>query len=240
MTKTIDSAMLLAAGLGTRLRPLTLKTPKPLLPLNGCLLIDHQLCYLAKSGIRRVAINLHHLGSMIREHVGDGKKFGLEIFYSEENHLLDTGGGIKKAAPFFEGCPFVALNSDALINAKISELISNHLKSNTAATMVVKELCKNDSYTPVKVSQTGTITDFGTGSHFYTGLQIISAEILDILPPAGKPSCLIKDGFQKFLALGGNINAYLYKGYFNDLGTAERYEQAQQDIAHGVLKLFPE
>ena len=97
MTTAIDQAMLLAAGLGTRLRPLTLTTPKPLLPLDGCTLIDHQLRYLASAGIGRVAINLHHLGEKIRAHAGDGSRYGLSIHYSEEPEILGTGGGVKRA-----------------------------------------------------------------------------------------------------------------------------------------------
>ncbi len=240
MNSEIDGAMLLAAGLGTRLRPLTLSTPKPLLPLDGCLLIDHQLRYLARSGIKRVAINLHHLGDMIREYAGDGSKYGVEIFYSEEPRLLDTGGGIRKAAPFFEGRPFLALNSDALIDVDLDELISRHQNSGTAATMVLKPLEDRYSYTPVAVDDSGNVTGFGSGQYFYTGLQVVSPHIVDLLPPAGESSSLIKDGYLKLLGGGGKVAAYIYHGYFNDLGTFDRYEEAKGDIARGMFKLFTE
>ncbi|MFA4873812.1 MAG: nucleotidyltransferase family protein [bacterium] len=240
MTPGIDSAMLLAAGLGTRLRPLTLTTPKPLLPLDGVTLIDHQLNYLAHSGIRRVAINLHHLSRMIRDHVGDGGRYGLEIFFSEEPIILDTGGGIRKAAAFFGGRPFLALNSDALIDADISEVIAHHLRSSAAATMVVKKLADGYAYTPVAVDESLHVTGFGRGRHFYTGLQVLSEEVLRLMPPSGQPSCLINDGYVKLLSAGGTISAYEHEGYFNDLGTFERYEQAKRDIALGTFRLWSE
>ncbi|MFN2375316.1 MAG: NDP-sugar synthase, partial [Candidatus Binatia bacterium] len=86
-------AMILAAGRGERLRPLTDTLPKPLVVVGGRPLIDYALDRVAAAGIRRVVINLHHLGSMIRDHVGDGSRFGLAVDYSDETVLQDTGGG---------------------------------------------------------------------------------------------------------------------------------------------------
>jgi len=138
MAMQIESAMLLAAGLGTRLKPLTLTTPKPLLPLDGGLLIDHQLRYLAASGIKKVAINLHHLGQMIRDHVGDGSRYKLEIVYSMEPEILGTGGGVKGAARFFGRTPFVSMNADALLAADLSAIATRHLESGADATTTTR------------------------------------------------------------------------------------------------------
>lgn len=226
----ITKAMLLAAGLGTRLRPLTLATPKPLLPLNDELVIDHQLKYLASHGIAKVVINLHHLGDMIREHVGDGSSHGLAVSYSEEPNILGTGGGIKMAQPFFGNEPFVVLNADALIDADIGECAAHHMKSSAAATMVVKRIAAGDSYTPIEMKR-GLVASFGRGDFFYTGLQVIGREMLDALPPAGTPACLIEDGYKKLLEKDRKIAAFVHRGYFNDLGTPVRYEQARRQFA---------
>jgi NDP-sugar pyrophosphorylase family protein len=234
----VDRAMLLAAGLGTRLRPLTYETPKPLLPLDGTRLIDHQLRYLVKNGIASIVINLHHLGEKIKEHVGHGKSFGLEIFYSEEPEILGTGGGIKKAAWFFGRNPFVLLNADALIEADIHALVDAHLSSGAQATMVVKKLDDSDDYTPIEIGEDGFVKSFGSGSYFYTGLQILSPDIFDALPPSGTFACLIKDGYSKLMERGGRVKAFIYDGYFNDLGTPERYEAAKDAIASGEFKLY--
>lgn len=233
----IRKAMLLAAGLGTRLRPLTLTCPKPLLPLDGSCLIDHQLRYLASAGIAEIAINLHHLGEKIRHHVGDGRAYALSVKYSEEPVILGTGGGIKKAAPFFVRKPFVVLNADALIDADIEAVVRQHVASGAAATMVVKAISKGDPYNPVDIDDCGRVRGFGSGHHFYTGLQVLGTEILTALPPAGTVSCLIRDGYEPLLHKNIPIAAFVHDGYFNDLGTHERYEKAKQDIAAGTFRL---
>lgn len=235
--RPIRKAMLLAAGLGTRLRPLTLTTPKPLLPLDGALLIDHQLRYLKQAGITEVMINLHHLGVKIQEHVGDGAAFGLRVRYSEEPEILGTGGGIKRAGTFFGGEAFVALNADALLDADIAALIGRHLETGAVATMALKEIRRGESYNPVAV-EGGFITGFGSGTHFYTGLQVLGPEMLAALPPAGEVSCLIMDGYEKLLRSGKRVAAFIHQGYFNDLGTPERYDAARRDIASGSFVLL--
>jgi len=236
----IDRAMILAAGLGTRLRPLTLYTPKPLLPLDGTVLIDHQIRYLAKSGMRSLAINLHHLGEKIRNHVGDGHSFGVEVNYSDEPEILGTGGGIKQAARFFGRRPFVVLNADSLIEADVGALIRAHGESGFQVTMVVKRIEDGDGYTPLDLDDESGVREFGRGEYFYTGLQVLGPEIFDTLPPSGTPACLIEDGYKKLLKRGGRIGALVYDGYFNDMGTPERYEQAKVDVSNGTFKIFRE
>lgn len=235
---TIDQAMILAAGLGTRLRPLTLHTPKPILPLDGTTLIDHQLGYLAKSGMKHVAINLHHLGEKIREHIGGDSVRGMEINFSDEPTILGTGGGIKKAARFFGRKPFVVLNADALIACDIKALIKAHLKSGAQATMVVKEASGNSGFTPLDVDEEGTVEGFGSGKYFYCGLQVLGPEIFDTLPPSGTPACLIDDGYKKLIERGGKVGAFIYDGYFNDMGTPERYKQAKVDVSNARFKIY--
>lgn len=232
----IDKAILLSAGLGTRLKPLTLSTPKPLLPIDGSLLIDHQLRYLAKAGIKEVAINLHHLGDRIKTHAGNGERYGLKIFYSEETTLLGTGGGIKKAARLLQAGAFLALNADALQDTDIHALIRHHFKMGAVATMVLKA-ANGEDYNTVETDDEGMITGFGEGRHYYTGMQIITAEMISVLPPAGEVSCLIKDGYMKLIGKGKKIASFLHTGYFNDLGTPERYNRAREDIARGIYYL---
>lgn len=226
--------MLLAAGLGTRLRPLTYNIPKPLLPLDSHRLIDYPLRYLAGQGIHEVMINLHHLGDMIRDHVGDGSRYNLRASYSLEPEILGTGGGIKNVEPFFEGRPFVSINADSLLNVDLVAVIERHFQTGAAATMVLKKTGKNDPYEGVKVENGFVKGIGGKGDYFYTGLQIIGPDLLRELPPAGTVSCLIKDGYQKIIGKGKKVAAFLYDGYFNDLGTPQRYEQAKKDVASGV------
>ncbi|MCA9464799.1 MAG: nucleotidyltransferase family protein, partial [Nitrospira sp.] len=109
-------AMILAAGFGTRLRPLTNTIPKPLLPVGGMPLIVWNLLLLRVFGIRQVMVNLHYMGHLIREALGDGTQWDMEISYSLEPEILGTGGGLKAAARFFEGQPFLIINGDIIID----------------------------------------------------------------------------------------------------------------------------
>lgn len=229
----IAKAMLLAAGFGTRLKPLTLETPKPLLPLNGMLLIDHQLKFLAANGIREVVINTHHLGEKIQKHVGQGIDFGIKVHYSEEAEILGTGGGVKKACKIFGNDMFIVKNCDSLIDIDLHRLISNHIESGAAATMAVMELGDKDKYNPVNVDKKGFITGFGEGKHFYAGVQIFGTEMMNVLPPEGKMACLINDGYMQLIKKGLRVGAYIHHGYFNDIGTFARYEKAKKDVADG-------
>ena len=237
VNKKTDKAVLLAAGFGTRLRPLTLTIPKPLLPLDGTVLIDHQLRYLASSGIKEVAVNLHYLGEKIKKHIGDGSSFNLKIHYSEEPKILGTGGGIKKASLPFGKETFVALNSDTLIDVDIKKLIEHHQKSGAVATMVLKEPAVGDNYNTITIDDKGFITEFGHGKYFYTGLQIIGPEMIEMLPSANTESCLINDGYMKLIQSGKRVGSYIHKGYFNDLGTFDRYEKAKEDVKAGRFNL---
>jgi len=232
--------MLLAAGLGTRLRPLTLKVPKPLLPLDGITLIDHQLFYLAKHGITHVVINLHHLGDMIRNHIGSGSRYNLKVHFSDEPAILGTGGGVKKVGNFFDKKPFFVLNSDTLIELNLEKVADNHLLSKRAATMVLKRIDDGDIFTPVSINDMGFVDGFGSGNHLFTGLQILGPEMLDILPPEGEPACLVRDGYKRLLEKDIEISAFIHDGYWNDLGTIERYEQAKGDIKSGRFNIITE
>ena len=116
-------AMILAAGRGKRLRPLTDTTPKPLLKVAGQSLIEHHLDRLAQAGFREVVINLAHLGEMIRDSLGDGSLWGLNLHYSPEpNGALDTGGGIQQALPLLGDSPFAVINGDVFSDYPLARL----------------------------------------------------------------------------------------------------------------------
>ena len=132
--------MVLAAGFGRRLRPLTDHMPKPLLPVGGRPMIEYTLLLLKKYGLTEVIINLHHCGDQIIKTLGDGSRLGLSIAYStEKGEALGTGGGIKKAASFFEQSTFIVVNGDILIDIDLDKLISFHHAKQGLATLVLRE-----------------------------------------------------------------------------------------------------
>ena len=134
----IRRAMVLAAGFGTRLAPLTHTTPKPLVPVAGRPLLERLLEFLRAGGIEEVVINLHHLGHRIEEHIGDGARFGLRVRYSPEDPILDTGGGIKRAEPLLAGEPFVVANGDSLLEIRLRDLIDWHRAHGGVATLALR------------------------------------------------------------------------------------------------------
>ncbi len=134
-------AMIFAAGLGNRLKPLTDTTPKALIPVNGRPMLEHILLKLKAAGFREIVINVHHLGDQIIDFLNANNQFGLKIDISDErDYLLDTGGGIKHAARFLAGSePFLVHNVDILSNVDLKAIYDAHLQSRTIATLLVNK-----------------------------------------------------------------------------------------------------
>lgn len=229
----ITKAMLLAAGLGTRLRPLTHTVPKPMLPVQGKPLIDYALTSLARARIRDVMLNLHHLPEQIQQHVGDGTRYGVCVHYSFEPKILGTGGGIKNCERFFGRDPFVVMNADTLIDLDLQVLINHHATHGAAGTLVIRPLAPGETYNPLTIRPDGHLAGFGKGTHFYAGVQACTISLLSILP-VGRPCCLIREGLEPLLARGETIATLLHTGAWNDVGTPERYALATQQPWSGV------
>lgn len=234
-------AMILAAGLGTRLKPLTNTTPKALLLVNRQPLIVYSLQLLRKFGILEVLINLHHLGEFVERELGNGEKFGMKITYSWEPQVLGTGGGVKKGGPFFSGERFLVINSDILIDVNLKQLMLYHKKKKGIATMVVRPREPESPHTAVILSRGNRIAQIGAeekkeDSFLYTGVQILEPSFLRYLSE-DRESCIIREGYLPALAAGEKIYGFPYKGYWNDLGTVDRYRQAENDLISGKIRL---
>lgn len=226
-TLKIKKAMLFAAGRGERLRPLTDKTPKPLLPLGERPLIDYSLFYLKRYGIEEVIINLWHLGEKIEGHVGDGKKYGLKIIYSKEKELLGTGGGLKKVEGHFKNeKAFITLNSDTLIDCDLNEAAHFHFESKTPATLVVAPW--QEGYTRIQVGG-NRLLNIGAGDHLFSGLGVLTPLLFSEL--SLKPSNLITDGIFPLMQKVKSIAVFVHNGYWLDIGTLENYKRAQEEWA---------
>ena len=134
-------AMIFAAGLGSRLKPLTDNMPKALIPINGKPMLEHNILKLKDAGFDQIVINIHHFGQQIIDFLEANNNFGVQISISDErDYLLDTGGGIKKAARFLEGDePFLVHNVDIFSNIDLKELYNHHLEANPLATLLVSK-----------------------------------------------------------------------------------------------------
>lgn len=150
------NAFIFAAGLGTRLKPLTDTMPKALVPVGGKPLLYHVIEKLKSAGIKKIVINIHHFGEMIIEYVKENNNFGIEIVFSDERQmLLETGGAIKHAVDLLGDEPFLIHNVDILSNVDIKALINAHTESNSAATLLVS---KRNSTRALLFSSDGNLT----------------------------------------------------------------------------------
>ncbi len=232
---TCRGAILLAAGLGTRLRPLTQDLPKPLLPIGNKRLIDFPLERLARAGVVDVVINLHYLGEEIRRYVGSGEKYQLHVQYSEEPVILGTGGGIQQAAQWLpDPSRFFVINADVLCDVDLRKLWLTHERvSQAVATLAVRKLTAEENYTPLTLNAEGRLTGIGQGDHHYLGILVGTDRLLAQLPSPGHVSCLVKEGFQPLLQKDAVIMTHLHGGYWNDVGTLDRLEAVRKTFGGG-------
>jgi len=237
-------AMILAAGLGTRLRPLTNTIPKPLLPIAGTPLIVWNLLLLKRHGFQDVVINLHHLGPMIEQAVGTGSRFGMRITYSREPVILGTGGGIKQAEPNFSGTPVLILNGDTLVEIDLETLWTFHRQRNAAATLVLRSDPDAARWGLVEVGEDNRIvriTGRGlseptlTQPRMFAGIHILHPRLLREIPK-GKASSII-DAYVSGIQRNETVLGYDHQGYWSDIGTPERYGQAEHDAREGRIDL---
>lgn len=237
-------AMILAAGFGTRLRPLTEQMPKPLLPIGGVPLIVWNLLLLRRHGFREVVINLHYLGSMIEEALGDGSRFGLRIIYSKEATILGTGGGIKQAEPYFEGEPVLVLNGDTLFELDLNALIAFHSMHRAAATLVLRDdnnaaqwglVEVGTGHRIVRIRGQGLEQEGPTVPRMFAGIHVLDLRLLQGVP-AGVARSII-DSYIEAIKQRERVMGYEMHGYWSDLGTLERYKQAERDVEAGLIRL---
>jgi NDP-sugar pyrophosphorylase family protein len=239
-------AMILAAGFGTRLKPLTLSLPKPMFPVLNRPLLEHTLNLLSTQGIQDIIVNVHHLPNKIIEHFGDGSDFGVRLQFSREEEILGTAGGIKMAQSFLEGESFLVINSDVLADIDLNKVLSFHKEKNSCLTLVVRKDAHPEKYKPIELAEGGRITRFVDASIkeppvttqrvMFTGIQIMEPEIFSRIP-SGKFFGTAEDVFPNMIKEELPVYGILHEKYWIDMGTRETYIQAQADALEGKLTL---
>ncbi len=234
--------MILAAGLGTRLRPLTDRLPKPLLPIAGQPLIYYTLSWLASAGIRRVMINLHYQGERIREALGDGSRFGVDVSYSDEPEILGTGGGLKRVERFFSDGPFLVVNADVLTTLDPRALIADHAARRSLATLAVREDHDVAAYGAIGLDSQGRIRRFlgrgtWTGSTLqdvmFTGIHVVDPRVFSDIPTGVFSP--ITDAYIALVERGEPLFGYKTDAFWIDIGTPDRYALAERAATDGIL-----
>lgn len=230
-------AMILAAGLGTRLRPLTLEIPKPVVPVLGRPLCGYTIKFLHAHGAAEFLLNLHHGPETVRERVDAWAAGRFPVSYVFEPEILGTGGGIRNAREFLREGTFVAANSDVIARFPLGEALSRHRETGALATLVLFP-DPEKRYTPVRVREDGRIAGFGDEAPagafegFFTGYQIIEPELLAHIPP-GRQSCIVRETYAPLIARGAPVYAFFSSGSFLDFGTPA-------DYLDGVIALLGE
>lgn len=241
-------AMILAAGLGTRLKPLTDSIPKALLQIGQYTLLEFAIRKLKKHGFTQIIINVHHLPDQIIEYLKEHDNFGCFVSISDErDKLLDTGGGIRKAAHFFDdGQPFLVYNADIVGNIDLTELYDFHLQSGNIATLVVRrretsryllfnELMQLTEWqnTEKGLRKIVKLTERPPQPFAFSGIHVINPELLSLLP--SKETFSIIDAYLeigKSHAIGGYVDE---SELFADAGKPSSLRDAAQIATNIIL-----
>ncbi len=247
-------AMILAAGLGTRLRPLTADRPKALVEVAGRTLLEITLRRLASFGIREVIVNVHHFADMVVQYLRTNNNFGMQIEISREDILLDTGGGLKKAAWFFlqtgdkVHAPFLLHNVDVISTIDLRRMVQLHLESRALATLAVQDretsrylifdennqLCGRKAGREQSVEMVRPANE--TKALAFSGIHIISPRFLRMMTEEGGFSII--NTYLRLAAQGEKISAFRADEYYwRDLGKPENVLQAARDVESQVLPL---
>ena len=230
-------AIILAAGFGTRLKPLTNDLPKSMFPVLNRPILEHALHFLSSQGIKEIAINLHHQPEKIIDYFGNGKNFNVKLHFSKEESILGTAGGIKKLELFFKDETFLVINSDILADVNLKDVLKFHQEKKSKLTLVVRQDSNIEKYGSIQRVEEGRIVQFLGHSIknsapitkvMFTGIQIMEPDIFSRIPE-NKFYGTTEDVFPRMIQDGIPVYGFLHKGYWIDMGTRETYIQAQKD-----------
>ncbi|MDG2306252.1 MAG: nucleotidyltransferase family protein [Candidatus Binatia bacterium] len=236
-------AIILAAGLGSRLRPLTDHTPKPLVEVAGHPLIAYGLGLLRENGIEDVVVNVHHLADRVRDELGDGSKYGVRIRYSVERVLLDSGGGIRQAATLFEqpvDGPLVVLNADVVTEVPLKDVLAFHARRDALATFVLRDDPRKDAYGVFGIDPDGRIQRFlgrgappGLPEYMFASVQILSPSVLARMPEG--PFSSMRGLYPDLFAEQARLFGYVYNGPWHTADTREDLENTAAALQQNGL-----
>jgi len=239
-------AMVLAAGFGTRLQPLTRILPKPMFPVLGRPILSHTFDLLRSAKIKEAAVNIHHLPDCIVNYYKNKNSPYLNLHFSREEKILGTAGGIKKMQSFLEDGPFVLINSDIVTDINLKSVIDYHKNKNSKLTLVVRQDNSVEQYDPIEICEDGRIAHFigassinlpdNTTRVMFTGIQVIEPEIFERIPP-DQFYGTTEDVFPQMVEDQVPIYGYLYDGYWKDMGNRESYLQVNADALDRKVRL---
>ena len=226
-------AMILAAGLGNRMRPLTDHTPKPLLRAGGKPLIEYHVENLQRAGIREVVINLAYLGEKIRAHLGDGQQFGLKIIYSTEPEPLETGGAILHAMDLLGEGPFLLVNGDVWCDVDFAQFIQQPMTEDQFGHLL---LVPNPEFHPrgdFALDQTTLLLDDPDKTHphrfTFGGISLLKPQLIANYPDKRQKFPLVE--VLRRAISNRQLTGQIHEGYWSDVGTPARLQELENYLA---------
>jgi NDP-sugar pyrophosphorylase family protein len=236
-------AMILAAGFGTRLWPLTIGRTKPAIPFFNRPLISYTIDYLRRHGIKDLIINLHHEPASVLEQIGDGSRYGVRIMYSiEEPEILGPAGALDRVREILERETFVVINGKIITDLDLHAAMATHRERQALATLVLRPNPRRERFSEVKIDAQGNITEFAgfpkpedpqsNSTHYarrnptpplmFTGIHIMEPGIFDYIP-RGIFSDSVRDVYPRMMTEGKTLAAHVAEGEWHELSTLPRY-----------------
>jgi len=235
--------IMMAGGKGTRLRPLTLVRPKPMIPLVNKPIIEYTIDRLKKFGFNDIIMTLNYMSKNIKNHFKDGSEFDVDIRYSVEKWPLGTGGSVKKAEKYINDT-FMVVSGDVLTDVNFKDIIRFHKEKGAIATMVLTEVEDPTHFGIAVMDKNNKITEYlekpssedAFSNVANTGIYIFEPEIFDFFDGKNGEVDFSKDIFPEVIKQDAGIYGYVFKGYWNDIGRPETYLAATYDILDQKMK----
>ena len=231
-------AVILAGGLGKRLRPLTNNKPKPMMPLGGKPILVHVINWVKKNGIKEIVLCVSYLHKTIEDYFGDGKKFGVKIEYAISSKPLATAGQLKTAEKFIDDT-FVCVYGDTLLNFNLKNMIKQHKEKKSFITMSLYEYKTNIRYGVINTKNNGRISGWNEKPEIKVkvnmGCYVMERDILSFIPK-NKPYGM-DDVIKKAISKRKNVNSILTKKRFIDIGDKETYEKTNLEYKKNLGKI---
>src|SRR5215471_9076383 len=236
-------AVVMAGGEGSRLRPLTIRRPKPMVPIAGKPVMEHILNLLKRHGITEVVVTVQYLASNIEDYFGNGSQFGMRITYSREDTPLGTAGSVKNAEEQLTE-PFLVISGDALTDYNLTDIIQYHQEKKSLATLMLAHVPNPLEYGVIITNEDGHITEFlekpSWGEVFSdtinTGIYVLDPQIFSYFEK-NKQFDFSQELFPMMLRKGDAIYGYIASGYWCDVGNLSEYMRANADALHGRVAI---
>lgn len=222
--------VILAGGMGKRLRGVVGDCPKPMAKVNGRPFLEWLLLDLKRKGVRRIIFCTGYRSEAIQDYFGNGQDRGMEFIYSRENSPLGTGGALRLALPMIRSENFLVINGDSYCQVDMERLKNFHLSRRARVTLCLVQISECDRYGCVAIDETGAVQSFlekrmpGKGEAVNAGIYLMERETVSTLP-ADQPISLETDFFPKLI--GHGLYAFIGEGPFIDIGTPEDYKRSQ-------------